>query len=94
MFDKNLQGRITWLLLASNCFRRPRMGVGNLWWFQDFFLVLVCLHVLLALLATAPAAAADDEEGYEDGNDAQSDLPSFATLSDAEVDEKALGFNS
>ena len=70
------------------------MGVGNLWLFQVFFLFLVCLHVLLALLATAPAAAADDEEGYEDGNDAQSDLPSFATLSDAEVDEKALGFNS
>ena len=61
------------------------MGVGNLWLFQAFLLVLVCLHVLLALLATAPAAAADDEEGYEDGNDAQSDLPSFATISDAEV---------
>ena len=71
------------------------MGVGNQWLFHpQVFLLVLCLYVSVALLATAPAAAADDEEGYEDGNDTQSDLPSFATLSDAEVDEKALRFNS
>ena len=50
-------------------------------------------------LAPSPAAAAEDEDDYKDGNDSQSDLPSFATVSEAEEQENAsfsslLRFNS